>query len=73
MEAHLVHFNEKYGNFQTAVTKKDGLAVVAFFIHAMGNRDCHFFRKISDQIHNIREPKAKCAVDSGEQCSPDFF
>lgn len=65
MEAHLVHFNEKYGNFDTAVAKKDGLAVVAFFIQAFGNTDCKFFSKISDAIKKIRSPGTKYTMNSG--------
>lgn len=66
MEAHLVHFNSKYGNLQTAVNKSDGLAVIAFFIQALGDVRCDLFAKISDHIDEIREPKSKCALDSGE-------
>lgn len=65
MEAHLVHFNEKYGDFNTAIAKKDGLVVVAFFIQAFGNFECKFFSKISDAIPKIRVPETKCILDSG--------
>lgn len=65
MEAHLVHFNEKYGNFDTAIAKKDGLVVVAFFIQAFGNADCKFFSKITDAIPKIRTPGTKYILDSG--------
>lgn len=65
MEAHLVHFNEKYGDFDTAISKKDGLAVVAFFIQAFGNTKCKFFSKITDSISKIRVPGSKCILDSG--------
>lgn len=73
MEAHLVHYNEKYGNFERAVTKKDGLAVVALFIQAMGDRDCDFFRKITDQIDKIRQPNAKCELQSGKIHLSELF
>lgn len=66
MEAHLVHFNAKYRDFETAVTKKDGLVVIAFFIQAFGDTKCHTFSKISDYIPNIRNLNSKCALDSGE-------
>ena len=66
MEAHLVHFNSKYGNLQTAVSKSDGLAVIAFFIQALGNVKCNLFAKITDHIEQIREPKSKCALNSGK-------
>lgn len=67
MEAHLVHFNEKYGNFKRAMTKKDGIAVVAFFIHAFGDKNCKFFQRITDQIGEIKEPHAKSAIDPGNR------
>lgn len=73
MEAHLVHYNEKYGNFEQAVTKKDGLAVVALFIQALGDRDCDFFRKITDQIDKIRQPNAKCELQSGKIHLSELF
>lgn len=69
MEAHLVHFNAKYGDFESAVTKKDGLVVVAFFIQAFGEMDCSFFRKISDSIPNIRKTGSKCDIDAGNSMS----
>lgn len=65
MEAHLVHYNAKYKNINEAITKSDGLAVVAFFICASGQRDCVFFRKITDRLRNIKEPNMKCTLDSG--------
>lgn len=65
MEAHLVHYNAKYANINEAITKSDGLAVIAFFICASGQRDCLFFRKITDRLQNIKEPKMKCTLDSG--------
>lgn len=82
MEAHLVHFNAKYADFRTALTKSDGLVVLAFFIQAFGNTKCGLFCKISNQIANIEEPNSKCALDSGEiehcfelnlfQCNENF-
>lgn len=66
MEAHLVHFNSKYSNLQTAVTKKDGLAVVAFFIQSLGDVDCILFSKITDHIENIRKHRSKCAIAAGD-------
>lgn len=69
MEAHLVHFNAKYDNFETAVTKKDGLVVVAFFIQAFGDTECSFFKKLSDAVPKIRGTGSKCAIDSGNLTS----
>lgn len=65
MEAHLVHFNEKYGDFNTAIAKKDGLVVIAIFIQAYGNVDCKFFSKISDAVPKIRVPETEYILDSG--------
>lgn len=65
MEAHLVHFNEKYGDFETALGKKDGVAVVAFFVQAFGNVECKFFSKITDAILKIRVLGSKFTLDSG--------
>lgn len=66
MEAHLVHYNEKYGNFATAITKTDGVAVLAFFIQAFGETKDEDFAKISDNIKKIREPASQCPISSGE-------
>lgn len=66
MEAHLVHYNEKYGNFKAAINHPDGLAVVAFFIQASGNRDCNEFRKITEKLPKIIEPNTKCTLNSGK-------
>ncbi|XP_055306150.1 carbonic anhydrase 1-like [Sitodiplosis mosellana] len=64
MEVHLVHFNLKYGNFKLAINKKDGVAVVAFFIQASEYEKCELFGKITDQIHNIRELYSKTPLES---------
>lgn len=66
MEAHLVHFNEKYGNFSNAVKMKDGIVVIAFFIQASGDEDNTFFAKITDHIQNIQELHSKSPIDSGD-------
>ena len=31
-QLHLVHYNTKYGDFKTAVDKRDGLAVIGVFL-----------------------------------------
>lgn len=53
MEAQLVHFNSKYGNFKTAVTKKDGVVVVAFFVQVSEDEASEYFGKITDQIQQF--------------------
>ncbi|XP_031637909.1 carbonic anhydrase 1-like [Contarinia nasturtii] len=58
-EIHLVHFNSKYGDFDTAANHRDGLVVVAFFIQAKGDKKNKMFAKITDQIPNARELHAK--------------
>lgn len=64
MEAHMVHFNEKYGNIETAINKKDGLAVVAFFIQASGHKDCQQFKQITEKLLEIQQPNSKCSLNS---------
>ncbi|CAH1972882.1 unnamed protein product [Acanthoscelides obtectus] len=53
MEAHVVHFNKKYKDFQEAHDKHDGLAVVAFFLQASGNEDNQDFSKLSTSVLDI--------------------
>lgn len=64
MEAHLVHFNEKYGNLETAINKSDGLAVVAFFMQASGYQDCQEFKQITEKLSEIQQAKSKCNLNS---------
>lgn len=66
MEAHLVHYNAKYKNFQEAVDKPDGLAVTGFFIQAAGDKDCGEFKKISDGIERI--PVSNTKTRLGADC-----
>lgn len=63
MEAHLVHYNEKYGNVSVAATKRDGVAVTAFFIQANGRVRNDDFGAISDLISKIQEPETKTNID----------
>ncbi|XP_055681739.1 carbonic anhydrase 2-like [Lutzomyia longipalpis] len=63
MEAHAVHYNAKYRDFQEAVTKPDGIAVTGFFIQALGDRDLPEFNKIAQGITKVGEPKAKVQID----------
>lgn len=66
MEVHLVHFNSKYGDFKSAIAKKDGVVVIAFFIQASEDEKCEYFAKITDQIENIRELYSKTPLESGD-------
>lgn len=66
MEAHAVHYNDKYKDFEEAVSKDDGLAVLAFFIQASGDRDCSEFSKITDSVQHIQQANSKCAINSGK-------
>ncbi|XP_055302599.1 carbonic anhydrase 2-like [Sitodiplosis mosellana] len=50
MEAHLVQYNSKYGNFAEALNYKDGFFVVTFFIQAKQNAYNIPFSKISDNF-----------------------
>lgn len=63
MEAHLVHYNEKYGNLKEATSKKDGVAVAAFFIQANGRARNENFGVISDLISKIQEPGTKFNIN----------
>ena len=66
MEAHLVHYNEKYGSFNESVNMKDGLVVVSFLIQASGNEENSLFAKITDHIQNIQEVNSKTYIESGD-------
>lgn len=66
MEAHFVHYNAKYRHFNEAVTKADGLIVVAVFIQAFGKMNCPLFSKTTDKLPNVIEPMGKCSVGPGE-------
>lgn len=65
MEAHAVHYNSKYANFQEAVNKPDGLAVTAFFIQTSGDKDCLEFKKITEGIQRVYGTGTRAAIDSG--------
>ena len=43
---HLVHWNTAYGNFDTAKSKRDGLAVLAILFEA--NHPSPLFKPLSD-------------------------
>lgn len=66
MEAHAVHYNEKYESFDEAKSKPDGLAVVAFFIQASGQRDCPEFQKITQGIAQVQRIYTNACIDSGK-------
>lgn len=65
MEAHFVHYNANYRDFDEAINHADGLVVVAFFIQASGQQDCSYFSKITDNLRDVIEPMAKCSLDAG--------
>ncbi|KFB42550.1 carbonic anhydrase [Anopheles sinensis] len=56
MEIHLVHYNAKYGSFRKAMERSDGLAVVAFLVHARGTVDCEDFLRITRELQHIVLP-----------------
>lgn len=60
----MVHFNEKYGDLETAINNSDGVAVVAFFIQASGCQDCQEFKKITEKLSEIQKPNSKCGLNS---------
>lgn len=72
MEAHAVHYNAKYKDFAEAKNKPDGLAVVAFFIQACGDKDCPEFKKITEGIRIVQKIHTSASLDSGKtlaQCN----
>ncbi|ALC48701.1 CG11284 [Drosophila busckii] len=64
MEAHAVHYNAKYKDFTEAKNKPDGLAVVAFFIQACGEKDCPEFKKITEGIRIVQKIHTSASLDS---------
>lgn len=66
MEAHAVHYNAKYPNFDAAKSEPDGLAVVAFFIQASGTKDCPEFKKVTEGIARVQKIYTEAAIDSGK-------
>lgn len=72
MEAHLVHFNEEYGNLKTATNYKDGVAVIAIPLMARGNLPNKNFAKITNHIPKVREPGAKYMIAAGNFSSIYF-
>ncbi|CAH1186924.1 unnamed protein product [Phyllotreta striolata] len=64
MEAHAVHYNAKYKNFQEAQDKHDGLAVVAFFIQATDNVDNPCFNKLSSAVMDIAKVNSLTTVQT---------
>lgn len=65
MEAHAVHFNKKYADFQEAHDKQDGLAVVGFFLQATDNIDNPCFDKLSSAVVDIEKVNSTTTVQSG--------
>lgn len=68
MEAHAVHYNQKYGDFKEAADKHDGLAVVAFFLQATDNHENKCFRKLSEAVKDIVKINSATTVPSGKIC-----
>lgn len=65
MEAHAVHYNQKYGDFKEAADKHDGLAVVAFFLQATDNHENKCFEKLSEAVKDIVKINSVTTVPSG--------
>lgn len=65
MEAHAVHYNQKYKSFQEAVNQHDGLAVVAFFMQATDNHESKCFRKLSEAVKNIVKINSVTDIPAG--------
>lgn len=65
MEAHAVHYNQKYNDFKGAADKHDGLAVVAFFLQATDNHENKCFKKLSEAVKDIVKINSVTNVPSG--------
>lgn len=66
MEAHAVHYNKKYENFQEAHDQHDGLAVVAFFVQATDDKENPCFSKLSTAVLDIVKINTTTKVPSGK-------
>ncbi|XP_055326233.1 carbonic anhydrase 6-like, partial [Sitodiplosis mosellana] len=64
MEAHLVHYNSKYGDCAEALKYKNGLVVIAFLIQVKKNANNIPFSKISNEIPYIIDPDTESSIDS---------
>ncbi|XP_023014834.1 carbonic anhydrase 3 [Leptinotarsa decemlineata] len=64
MEAHAVHYNKKYADFQEAHDKHDGLAVVAFFLKATDAIENPCFSKLSTAVMDIVKINTETSVSS---------
>lgn len=64
MEAHAVHYNKKYSDFKEAHDKHDGLAVVAFFIHATDDDEHPCFNKMTEGVKKIQKINTTTEVAS---------
>lgn len=73
MEAHAVHYNAKYANFDEAKNKPDGLAVVAFFMQAWGNKSCSQFQKITEGIKKVQKIYTKTEIESGKSFLVTYY
>lgn len=65
MEAHAVHYNNKYSSFKEAADKPDGLAVVGFFLEATDKVDNPCFKKVTKAVPNIIKVKTSTSVSAG--------
>ncbi|KAM7447282.1 Eukaryotic-type carbonic anhydrase [Porites harrisoni] len=54
-ELHLVTYNTKYTDFQTAVDKKDGLSVIGVFLEVNRSGRHKELKKLSRKMHQIRK------------------
>jgi len=63
-EIHLVHWNKKYADATEAITKTDGLAVLAFFLEEVENDNVNL-KPIVDQLSNIMEKDSEVSGIGG--------
>ncbi|XP_046742630.1 carbonic anhydrase 2-like [Diprion similis] len=68
MEAHMVHYNEKYPNFEVASKKSDGFAVIAVFFEATNEaeqQDHPIISGITNHLASIRSAGTTVDVHPG--------
>ncbi|XP_021236830.1 carbonic anhydrase 9 isoform X1 [Numida meleagris] len=60
-ELHVVHYNTKYENFEAALTRPDGLAVLGVFLE-VGPRENPYYQQILEHLHSIQGEDSEVLV-----------
>ncbi|XP_052031719.1 carbonic anhydrase 6 [Apodemus sylvaticus] len=56
MEIHIVHYNKKYGSYEEAKDKEDGLAVVAILVKVKEYDENTYYSTFISELKNIKYP-----------------